>query len=431
MSSYSTEEIVQFLEAREIPKDFTQWDFIMPGESLPAAHVAARLGILPREFSKWDLKDPEGWTVAHHCAQAGTIRPGFRQWGLSGPDGLTVAHVAAEHGTLPKGFQLWEIHDGEDWTVAHAAAKYGTLPRGFDRWDIGKGAWSVAHEAAESGSLFDTLLPDSTASPWAKARSVLSMVDGNGASVAWVAINAGRPISCEYASAITWRLGANTHYSVAHAAAAMGLLPEGFNEWEILDEEGATVAHTAAMHGHLPRRFKEWDLLDTSGWSVLEIAVEYGHYTAEQISGRARFYEIMDHLEATESLPAGFTADDLALCDDNGFTIAHEAGYRGLLDDEFDGWHWATKDGRTVAHETASAGQLPAEFDQWGLVDKDGWTVAHEVAQHASESRIPEWIQNTANQTPKEMWSAADIEGVTVGSFFKDLPDKKPDTLKL
>ena len=422
MSNYSEGEILEFIKAKALPSDFNQWELPM-GDGWAVAHVAGNLGILPRGFSKWEIPDHDGLTVAHHCAQAGTLRPGFRQWHLAGPNGRTVAHVAAEHGTLPKGFQLWAIHDGEDWTVAHEAAKHGNLPAGFDRWDIGKGAWSVAHEAAESGCLFDALKGHKS------AIAILEMTDGNGASAAWVALDAGHPIPAELATRVIWRLGQKTHYSVAHMAAAKGLLPGDFHDWEIHNEEGATVAHTAAMHGTLPRGFKDWDLRDTSGWTVLEIALEYGHYTAEQISGQEQFEKAMVALENTGALPDGFTALDA--CDDNGFTVAHEAAYRGCLPEGFDGWHWADKKGRTVAHEAASAGLLPEGFAQWALADNDGWTVAHEAAQHACESLSHEAVQAIANRIPKVMWGAKDIEGASVDSFFGKLPDKKLATPKM
>ena len=432
MSNYSNEEIIQFLEAKALPEDFNQWEVVVSDDGLAVAHEAARAGILPREFSQWEIKDAEGWTVAHHCAMAGTIRPGFRQWGLRGPEGRTVAHEAAKHGTLPNGFQLWNIHDGEDWTVGHEAAEHGTLPVGFDRWDINKATWSIAHEAAAKGHLFDVLVPfEDNPNQNILPSRVLASLDGNGASVAWVAIDAGHPIPAQFVDHGLWKLGAGTPYSVAHAAAVKGFLPKGFKDWNILDEEGATVAHTAAMHGTLPPRFDEWDLRDTSGWLVFEIAEEYGHYSAEQIWKQARFYEIMDHLETAESLPDNFKSDDLALCDDNGFTIAHEAAYKGLLPEDFRDWHWADKNGRTVAHEAASAGLLHEGFDQWSLADNTDWTVAHEVAQHAFDSSIPEWIQAAANQIPKEMWDAKDSEGAPVSLFFKDLPDQKPQAPKM
>lgn len=425
MSNYSKEEILAFIEAKNLPNDFSQWEFGLE-DGLTVAHVAGVHGLLPRGFSKWEILDSEGWTVAHRCAQAGTIRPGFRQWDLQGPSGRTVAHEAAKYGHLPEGFQLWAIHDGEDWTVAHEAASCGTLPQGFDHWLLDKNIWSVAHEAAENGHLFD-VLGTSLKRPF---RLILETKDGNGASVAWVALDAGHPIPDRFMFPGLWRIGERTPYSVAHVAAVNGLLPKNFSDWDVLDEEGATVAHTAAMHGTLPRKFKDWDLRDTSGWTVLEIAEEYGHYSFAQLLKDRQFEDAMSSLENSGVLPEGFTALDV--CDDNGFTIAHEAAYRGCLPEGFDGWHWADKKGRTVAHEAASAGLLPEGFDQWNLADENGWTVAHTAAQHAFDSANPVHIQAVANQIPKEMWDVKDnLEGFSVGSFFEDLPDSKPQTPKL
>jgi hypothetical protein len=101
------------------------------------------------------------------------------------------------------------------------------------------------------------------------------------------------------------------------------------------------------------------------------------------------------------------------------------------LPEEFNDWDWADKNGRTVAHEAASAGLLPADFDQWALVDNTGWTVAHEAAQHAHESSIPAALQAMADRIPKDIWAAKDIEGATVGLFFKDLPEQKPETPRM
>jgi hypothetical protein len=58
MSNYNEEEILAFIKAQSLPEDFNQWEFSL-GTGWAVAHVAARLGLLPREFSKWELKDAE------------------------------------------------------------------------------------------------------------------------------------------------------------------------------------------------------------------------------------------------------------------------------------------------------------------------------------------------------------------------------------
>lgn len=62
-----------------------------------------------------------------------------------------------------------------------------------------------------------------------------------------------------------------TGTSWAHVAARAGLLPEGFDQWDIADGEGWTVAHEAAKYGHLPKGFDRFDLARPDGWSVAHV----------------------------------------------------------------------------------------------------------------------------------------------------------------
>ena len=63
-------------------------------------------------------------------------------------------------------------------------------------------------------------------------------------------------------------------------------------------------------------------------------------------------------------------ADHLALANEDGRTLAHEAARWGNLPESFDQWDLADKSGWTVAHEAALAGLLPKGFNQWSLADK-------------------------------------------------------------
>ena len=79
------------------------------------------------------------------------------------------------------------------------------------------------------------------------------------------------------------------------------------------------------------------------------------------------------------TLPDDFC--DWALCDANGWTVAHEAARFGHLPPDFDQWELADGyKGRTVAHVAARWGCLPPDFDQWDLSDRNGVTVSREAA---------------------------------------------------
>lgn len=72
-----------------------------------------------------------------------------------------------------------------------------------------------------------------------------------------------------------WDVADYTGWSVAHVAAVYGTLPEGFDRWDIRDDDGTTVAHVAASCGQLPEDFDRWDLRDGRGWTVAETHDDY------------------------------------------------------------------------------------------------------------------------------------------------------------
>jgi len=57
-----------------------------------------------------------------------------------------------------------------------------------------------------------------------------------------------------------------------------GNLPEGFNQWDLSDEEGFTVAHAAAIGGNnLPEGFNQWGMRDSEGFTVADVVRWMGH----------------------------------------------------------------------------------------------------------------------------------------------------------
>jgi ankyrin repeat protein len=53
-----------------------------------------------------------------------------------------------------------------------------------------------------------------------------------------------------------------------------GRLPDGFDRWDLKDEDGWTLAHYAAEYGGLPDDFSRWDLTNNDGVTVAQWAVE-------------------------------------------------------------------------------------------------------------------------------------------------------------
>jgi hypothetical protein len=67
-----------------------------------------------------------------------------------------------------------------------------------------------------------------------------------------------------------WELADEDGTTVAHVVARYGRLPVGFDGWELADNNGTTVAHVAAMVGNLPGGFDRWDLADKNGRTVAD-----------------------------------------------------------------------------------------------------------------------------------------------------------------
>ena len=62
----------------------------------------------------------------------------FKKWSISNYKKITVAHIAAKTGCLPKNFSNWDLSDINGCTVAHIAARNKNLPRNFNQWNLSK-----------------------------------------------------------------------------------------------------------------------------------------------------------------------------------------------------------------------------------------------------------------------------------------------------
>jgi hypothetical protein len=115
----------------------------------------------------------------------------------------------------------------------------------------------------------------------------------------------------------------------AHVAAKRGLLPEGFDQWDLKTSTGESVAHYAVLETCFPNDFKHW-----------------------------------------------------ALKNDHGFSVAHFAVNAKTLPKDFEHWDITNDTGVSIAHMAAATGDLPPDVPirVWALRDKNGWTAAHVAA---------------------------------------------------
>jgi len=97
----------------------------------------AKFGGLPEDFDRWDLRDPDGWTIAHWAITRGPLPASFNQWELADNLGRMVAHLGARMDHLPADFDRWDLADNDGVTVAEVAAKAAaaanTRPTGYLR----------------------------------------------------------------------------------------------------------------------------------------------------------------------------------------------------------------------------------------------------------------------------------------------------------
>ena len=57
-----------------------------------------------------------------------------------------------------------------------------------------------------------------------------------------------------------------------------------------------------------------------------------------------------------------------------------DAAKDGSLPDDFSQWNICDESGWSIAHEAAKHNNLPSNFNRWNIVDNYGWTVAHQFA---------------------------------------------------
>jgi len=128
-----------------------------------------------------------------------------------------------------------------------------------------------------------------------------------------------------------------------------GKVPANSKVWAkpLSDRDEQPLASWAADEGLLPEGFDQWEIYDpTYDYSVAVVAVTAG------------------------TLPADFNRWGLA--DKFGRTLAHEAAEQDALPDDFSQWHLADKDGRTVAHVAAENETLPYDVPREVLELEDG-----------------------------------------------------------
>lgn len=68
-------------------------------------------------------------------------------------------------------------------------------------------------------------------------------------------------------------------------------LPCDFAEWEMKDEQGNPLAHFAAMHGLLPEGFEQWELANEFGITTLRVLLGVGADVPEGFRDWARLVD--------------------------------------------------------------------------------------------------------------------------------------------
>lgn len=181
---------------------------------------------------------------------------------------------------------------------------------------------------------------------------------------------------------LAWEIATFDGWTVAHEAAASGMIPEGFDRWAMTNKYGTAVAFTAAGEREIPEWFTEWEIREGAGWSV-------AHHAAANNCLPAGFdrWDIADfrdwtvaheYAQANDEMPEGF--DQWELQDVNGLSVAHIFACNPdcVFPEGFDKyWGLRNKQGVTVAEYVLTDRDLPADFDQWELVPEDkrpaGW----------------------------------------------------------
>jgi hypothetical protein len=181
---------------------------------------------------------------------------------------------------------------------------------------------------------------------------------------------------------LAWEIATWNGWTVAHEAATVGVIPEGFDRWAMTGDYGKTVAFTAADNRELPEWFSEWEITEGNGWTVAHLAAAKNclptSFDRWDIADN-RFWTVAhEFAQANDEMPKGF--DQWELQDVNGLSVAHIFACNPdcVFPEGFEKyWGLKNKIGTTVAEYVLTERSLPADFDQWKLVPEDmrpkGW----------------------------------------------------------
>lgn len=231
----------KYILARRLPGTAPEWlrtiseSECFDGIGYTCAHLAAKLGELPPDFTRWDARYINGWNVACYAALHDNLSENFSMWNLAYDLNTTAAHNIYPKCKLPNDFVNWEMAITDGTTVAHTHVRSSSLPTWFDRWDMrdNKGK-TVAHVAAVHGNLPQDF------NKW-------YMLDSHENKI--VRKSTGWRKQYHKPEISTHGSHGNT---VAHIAARCKKLPDDFDQWELRGISGQSVAHDAAKSHSLP-----------------------------------------------------------------------------------------------------------------------------------------------------------------------------------
>lgn len=181
---------------------------------------------------------------------------------------------------------------------------------------------------------------------------------------------------------LAWEIATYDGWTVAHDAATVGMIPEGFDRWAMTDSFGTAVAFTAASEKEIPEWFSEWEIEGGAGFTVAHLAAFYNclpaSFTRWDIADNRRWTVAHEYAQANDAMPEGF--DQWELQDVNGLSVAHIFACNPnckFPEDFKQYWGLRNKIGVTVAEYVLTERALPEDFDQWELVPEDmrpvGW----------------------------------------------------------
>lgn len=181
---------------------------------------------------------------------------------------------------------------------------------------------------------------------------------------------------------LAWEIATFDGWTVAHDAATVGMIPEGFDRWAMTDSFGTAVAFTAASEKEIPEWFDEWEVQGGQGFTVAHLAAFYDCLPASfdrwDIADIRRWTVAHEFAQANDEMPKGF--DQWELQDVNGLSVAHIFACNPdcVFPEGFEKyWGLKNKIGTTVAEYVLTERSLPEDFNQWELVPEDmrpkGW----------------------------------------------------------